>query len=93
MLKSMNNNTKSKTNTKTKSKTTTKTKSKTSATSKTVAGDSTSMIKNFFKNVPSNSNTSVEERASDSRAVYVQALKDRLKSKIFSLPSQFYKYF
>ncbi len=75
MLKSMKNNAKSKTNTKTKQ----------SAKSKPVNVDSKSTIKDFFKNAPSTTNVRVDEIASDSRAVYVQALKDRLKSKIFSL--------
>lgn len=60
------------------------TKSKTSAKNKTVAVDSTSTIKNFFKNAPSKPIVCVKERASDSRALYMQALKDRVKSKIFS---------
>lgn len=58
---------------------------KPSVNNKTVAVGSTPTIKNFFKNVPSNSKVSVEQGMPDSRAVYVEALKSRLKSKTFSL--------
>lgn len=58
-----------------------------------VVKESASTIKNYFKNDPNGlanrPNVCVEKekksKASDSKAVYVQALKDRLKSKTFSV--------
>lgn len=74
MLRGTKENSKSKSNTNNKS----------SLKRKTVAVGSTSTITNFFKNAPLKPIVCVEKRASDSRAFYVQALKDRVKSKIFS---------
>lgn len=66
-------------------------KTKLDAKSKTVAVDSTPTIKIYFKNAPSNSNVCLEKRASNNDGVYVQALKDRLKSKSFCQCSSIFK--
>lgn len=58
-----------------------------------VVEESASTIKNYFKTDPNGlangPNVCVEKekerKASDSKAVYVKALKDRLKSKTFSV--------
>lgn len=58
-----------------------------------VVEETLSTIKNYFKSAPNcrvnDRNVCVKEnnerKASDTKTVYVQALKDRLKSKTFSI--------